>query len=83
MYTEMLRAVPDSYDDFVIGTNRWMEENEDIRMAIVEKITAEPATGTSDILKILCECAGLGEPLEIVPDEDVYIPAQGGVRATY
>ncbi len=74
---EMLSALPHSYDDFVTDTIAWMEQDENIKNAVLHQLSVNPASAPSDILKIVCEHLGMTEPLEIVDDvkEDLLITA--------
>ena len=69
--TNLLRSVPGSYDDFVIDTEDWMERDERIKRAILDQIKDNPESDTDDITLVLWNCLGLGEPLEIVDDDDL------------
>ena len=68
---DRLRAIPGSYDDFVNSTARWMENDEKIRTTILEQLDTNPNSTTHDIMTILCNALGIGEPIELV-DEDQY-----------
>lgn len=69
----LMENIPDIYDDFVNSTIRWMEKDGKIESAIITQLRNNPKSDTSDILEVLCECLGIGEPLELVDDEeDVY-----------
>lgn len=69
--TELLRNVPDSYDDFVNSIIRWMNRDANIRTKILDKLSVNPESTTSDILKVLCDHLGIGEPLELVDDDSI------------
>lgn len=56
---EMLRALPKSYDDFVNSTAECMEQEEDVRIAILEQLHNKPDSTPSDVLKVMCECLGM------------------------
>ena len=66
----LMEKIPDSYDDFVNCTVRWMVKDARVQSAILTKLHNNPKSDTSDILEVLCECLGLGEPLELVEDEE-------------
>ena len=70
-YTELMERVPGSYRDFVIDTVRWMEEDDNIRDAILARLEEKPDADTDDLTLVLWNCLGIDEnhPLEIVPDE--------------
>ncbi len=69
-YRKMLRAIPRSYEDFVNSTADWMEQDISIRDAILNLLNSHPESTPSDVLEVLCECLGIGEPLELVEDEE-------------
>lgn len=54
---------------FVNCTVRWMVKDGKIQSAILTQLHNNPESDTSDILEVLCDCLGLGEPLEIVDDD--------------
>ena len=66
----LMKNIPDSYDDFVNCTVRWMVKDGRIQNAILTQLKDKPESDTSDVLEVLCGCLGLGEPLEIVDDDD-------------
>lgn len=66
---ELMRGVPDSYDDFVNSMVRWMGRDADIRNNVLEFLDKHPGCTTSDILKVLCDCLGIGDPLELKEDD--------------
>lgn len=66
----LMENIPDSYDDFVNCTVRWMVKDGKIQKAILTQLRDKPESDTSDVLEVLCDCLGLGEPLEIVDDDD-------------
>ena len=66
----LMENIPDSYDDFVNCTVRWMFKDGKIQKAILTQLRDKPESDTSDVLEVLCDCLGLGEPLEIVDDDD-------------
>ena len=68
---ERLRAVPGSYDDFVSSTARWMEKDDRIKSAILDQLEMKPDSSTKDIMNVLCDLLGIGEPVDLV-DEDEY-----------
>lgn len=76
MYTEILKDIPRSYDDFVRSTNDWMERDRTIRDAILAFLETNPKSSPSDVLKVLMECLSIDiyEPLEIVEDEEERVP---------
>ena len=67
---EMLMAVPGSYDDFVDDTVGWMESRDDIHDAILNQLRVKPLSDTDDLTKVLWEHLGIGEPLELIDDEE-------------
>ena len=74
-FKEMLRALPKSYDDFVNSTAECMEEEEDVRIAVLEQLQRKPDSTPSDVLKVMCECLGMVQ-------RDQYAAA-GGMRVAY
>ena len=74
----LMENIPDSYDDFVNCTVRWMIKDGKIQSAILTQLRNNPKSETSDILEVLCDCLGIGEPLELVDeDEDAYVSTIG------
>lgn len=71
----LLRAIPRSYDDFVDSTADWMERDPVIKRAILNQLKTFPDSSTSDVLRVLWECLGIGEPLELIDDEEKLIMA--------
>ena len=67
---ELLRFVPGSYDDFVKDTADWMERDIRIKETILEQFRIKPESNTDDITLVLWNCLGIGEPLELVEDEE-------------
>ena len=67
---KLMKDIPDSYDDFVNCTVRWMVKDGRIQNAILAQLKDKPESDTSDVLEVLCGCLGLGEPLEIVEDDE-------------
>ena len=68
---DKLRSIPGSYDDFVNSTARWMEHDDNIKNTILKQLDTNPNSTTHDIMTILCHMLGIGEPIELV-DEDQY-----------
>jgi hypothetical protein len=68
---ERLREVPGSYDYFVNSTARWMEKDDNIRDDIINQLERRPDSNTKDIMNILCNHLGIGNPIELV-DENEY-----------
>ena len=56
---EKLRALPGSYEDFVDSTIECMEQEEDVRIALLEQLQRKPDSTPSDVLKVLCESLGM------------------------
>ena len=56
---EKLRALPGSYEDFVNSTLECMEQEEDVRIAVMEQLQRKPDSTPSDVLKVLCENLGM------------------------
>ncbi len=68
---ELMKNVPDSYDDFVNSMVRWMSRDASIRNKILELLDKHPESTTSDILKVLCDCLGIGDPIELINDDEL------------
>ena len=66
----LLRAIPKSYDDFVDSTADWMERDPEIKRAILNQLKLYPESTPSDVLKVLWQYLGIGEPLKLVDDEE-------------
>jgi hypothetical protein len=66
----LLRAIPRSYDDFVDSTADWMERDPEIKRAILNQLKLYPESTPSDVLKVLWQYLGIGEPLKLVDDEE-------------
>ena len=79
---ELMKNIPDSYDDFVNSMTRWMKRDNNIRSRIIDQLNDNPNSTTSDILKVLCDYLGIGEPIELVDDEDESVFDVGTRRAT-
>ncbi len=65
-----LRMVPRSYEDFVNYAAERMEENNDLCDAVLKYMDSNPDANSSDILEVIANNNGLGEPLEIIDDEN-------------
>ena len=74
-FREMLRALPKSYDDFVNSVAECMEEEEDVRIAVLDQLKRNPNSTPSDVLKVMCECLGMLK-------NDTYATSTG-MRAAY
>ena len=68
---ELMQNVPDSYSDFVDSMCRWMKRDDNIRKLIMEQLERKPDSNTQDLMEILWDYLGIGEPVELV-DEDEY-----------
>jgi hypothetical protein len=53
-----------------------------IRSRIIDQLNDNPNSTTSDILKVLCDYLGIGDPIELVDDEDESVFDVGTMRAT-
>ena len=73
---EMMESVPGSYDDFVNTIVRWTNKDENIKSLIIEHVKNNPNSSTSDILGVLWKSLGIGEPLELIEDEDTLSPVK-------
>ena len=78
---ELMRNIPDSYDDFVNSMTRWMGRDKNIRTKVLDQLDKKPNSTTSDILKVLCDCLGIADPIELVDDEDENVINIGNLRA--
>lgn len=78
---ELMRNIPDSYDDFINSMTRWMGRDKNIRTKVLDQLDKKPNSTTSDILKVLCDCLGIGDPIELVDDEDENVINIGNLRA--
>ena len=67
---EMMMSIPGSYDDFVNCIVRWTNKDEKIKDAILAQMRDFPDSSSSDVLGVLWNCLGIGEPLEIVDDDE-------------
>lgn len=61
---------------------RWMKRDNNIRSRIIDQLNDNPNSTTSDILKVLCDYLGIGDPIELVDDEDESVFDVGTMRAT-
>lgn len=69
---DMLRTVPNSYGDFVDFTAGWMEKDDTIKEAILKLLHDRPESDSGDILEVLCDCLGIGVPLNLIEEEEPY-----------
>ena len=67
---EKLASLPYSYDDFVRFTMQCIERDGGVKEAIDRQFQVKPDSDTNDITKVVVDFLGLGEPLEIVDDDD-------------
>ena len=74
-FREMLRALPKSYDDFVNSVAECMEQEDDVRIAVLNQLERKPDSTPSDVLKVMCECLGMLK-------NDTYATSVG-MRAAY
>ena len=78
-----LYAVPRSYEDFVNYTAAYMERDDALSETLFGFMDSNPDANSGDVLEVLVNYLGLGEPLEIVDDEIVdddeerYAPVSG------
>ncbi|MBQ7200790.1 MAG: hypothetical protein IJS24_05395 [Eubacterium sp.] len=66
---ERLSSLPGSYDDFVRFTMECMDRDVMIRNSVMSRLLDVPDSDANDITQVLCDCLGIGEPLELVDDE--------------
>ena len=48
---EKLRLLPGSYEDFVDSTIECIEQEEDVRIAVLEQLQRKPESTPSDVLR--------------------------------
>ncbi len=77
---ELMQNVSGSYDDFVNAMVRWMSSDSNIRNKVRSYLNVNPNPSTSDVLGILWECLGVGEPLEIVDDDNYNVVSSANMR---
>ena len=80
---ERLSSLPGSYDDFVHFTMECMDRDVIIRNAVMSRLIDVPDSDVNDITQVLCDCLGIGEPLELIDDEDEPQYATKAARAVY
>ncbi|MBQ8945336.1 MAG: hypothetical protein IJ058_14455 [Lachnospiraceae bacterium] len=68
---EKLASLPYSYDDFVRFTMECIEQEDGVKEVIDNQFRIKPDSDTNDITKVVVEFLGLGEPLEIVDDDEI------------
>ena len=67
---ELMKSIPNSYEDFVSSMTYWMGRDENIRVKILDYLRAHSDPTTSDLLGVLWDCLGVGTPLELIDDGD-------------
>ena len=67
---EKLASLPYSYDDFVRFTMQCIEQEDGVREAIDDQFRMKPDSDTNDITRVVVNLLGLGEPLELVDDDE-------------
>ena len=67
---ERLASLPYSYDDFVRFTLQCIEQVDGVKEAIDNQFRLKPDSDTNDITKVVVDFLGLGDPLELVDDDD-------------
>ena len=68
---EILCAVPGSYDDFVRYVLECIEEDNKIKEVVLDCLRKNTTANSSDVLEAIVDYLGIGEPLEIIPDEEL------------
>jgi hypothetical protein len=58
---ELLINIHDSYEDFVNTMLHWFDEDASIRSTVLGYIESNPNSSSSDVLKVLWNCIGIGE----------------------
>ena len=56
---ELLKSVPDSYDDFVQGTASMLKKSESAQEKMIQYLKENPDSQTDDVLDYLDELLGL------------------------
>ena len=67
---ERLKTVPRSYDDFVRYVKESMAEDEDVKAFMEDYLETHPESNSGEVLLALFDFVGIGEPMEIVDDDD-------------
>ena len=89
--SKLLQNVPDSYSDFENCMYRWMNRDENFKISILEQLQKKPDSDTQDLMKILWDYLGIGDPVELVGEDEyeggfdeIYTPVSGrGLKAAY
>jgi len=66
---ELLANIHDSYDDFVDTMLHWFNEDTCIRNTVLDYLKSNPNSSSSDVLKVLWNCLGIGERLQMADEE--------------
>ena len=87
---ELMQRIPDSYSDFVDSMCQWMNRDGRIRSLVMEQLHRKPDSDTQDLMGILWDYLGIGDPVEYVDEdeyesgyEDALILGAAGMRAAY
>ena len=85
---ERLALLPYTYADFVGFTMRCIEQEYGVKEAIDNQFRVKPDSDTNDITKVVVDFLGLGEPIELVDDDEEMLVgassmAGGRARAAY
>ena len=70
---ERLASLPYTYADFVGFTMRCIEQEDGVKEAIDNQFRVKPDSDTNDITRVVVNFLGLGEPLEIIDDEEMLV----------
>ena len=66
---DTLRSIPRSYDDFVQYVMSCIKDDSYVEKIVLEQISENPASNSSDVLKAVTNYLGINTPLEVVPAE--------------
>lgn len=69
---ERLLTIPKSYGDFVRYVMESIDEDSALTEIIEKQFARKPNSDVNDITALICDYKGIGEPLEIIDDEEMY-----------
>ena len=69
---ERLKSIPRSYNDFVKYVIARIEEDENVEKVVLQQLETHPESNSSDVLKAIYNYLDIGEPLEIIDDDEGY-----------
>ena len=67
---EILQSIPRSYDDFVRYVSDCINEDGNVEAVVLGQLQSNTSSTPGDVLKAIFKYKGIGEPIEIVDDED-------------